>query len=253
MGERSHEHTIEKRRILRIITWNCNMAFRKKADNILRFHPDVLIVPESESNNKIDFSKHSTQPTNHLWIGNNPNKGILISSYNNDIILSLSPLYNEEFRYVVPIEVSYKNCNFFLLAIWTQDTKRGYSGYVAQAYRALMFYQSQLNDKSMIIGDFNSNAIWDLMCKRGVNHTDTVNFLKSYEIESLYHIQQNVEQGEEKESTFYLSRQRDRSYHIDYIFSGQYWSKKLEKISIGKYDDWTEYSDHVPIIADFKS
>ena len=30
---------------MKIITWNCNMAFRKKAALILKHKPDILIVP----------------------------------------------------------------------------------------------------------------------------------------------------------------------------------------------------------------
>jgi exonuclease III len=33
---------------MKIITWNCNMAFRKKADWILQYEPDILIIPECE-------------------------------------------------------------------------------------------------------------------------------------------------------------------------------------------------------------
>ncbi len=33
---------------MKIITWNCNMAFRKKTDFILAHKPDILLVPECE-------------------------------------------------------------------------------------------------------------------------------------------------------------------------------------------------------------
>lgn len=34
---------------MKVITWNCNMAFRKKDANILSYKPDLLIVPECET------------------------------------------------------------------------------------------------------------------------------------------------------------------------------------------------------------
>jgi exodeoxyribonuclease III len=34
---------------MKIITWNCNMAYRKKADFILEENPDILIVSECEN------------------------------------------------------------------------------------------------------------------------------------------------------------------------------------------------------------
>ncbi len=33
---------------MKIISWNCNMAYRKKADLILKYHPDLVVVPECE-------------------------------------------------------------------------------------------------------------------------------------------------------------------------------------------------------------
>jgi hypothetical protein len=40
---------------MKIITWNCNMAFRKKADLILAHKPDILIVPECEHPDKLNL------------------------------------------------------------------------------------------------------------------------------------------------------------------------------------------------------
>ena len=54
---------------MRIITWNCNMAFRKKADFILTYNPDILIVPECENPDKLLFSINTPKPTDVLWFG----------------------------------------------------------------------------------------------------------------------------------------------------------------------------------------
>jgi hypothetical protein len=40
------------------ITLNCQMTFRKKAGKILKYNPDILVDPESESKEKIDFERH---------------------------------------------------------------------------------------------------------------------------------------------------------------------------------------------------
>ena len=66
---------------MRIITWNFNMAFRNKADQILRFNPDILVIPESESEEKINFNKHIKTPKQKLWVGKNINKVLLVASY----------------------------------------------------------------------------------------------------------------------------------------------------------------------------
>ena len=40
---------------MRIIAWNCNMAFRKKAQAILAMAPDILVLPECECSEKLIF------------------------------------------------------------------------------------------------------------------------------------------------------------------------------------------------------
>jgi exonuclease III len=61
---------------MKIITWNCNMAFRKKAAVILAHKPDILIVPECEHPDKLIFNAGIFQPTDVLWFGTNQHKGL---------------------------------------------------------------------------------------------------------------------------------------------------------------------------------
>jgi exonuclease III len=61
---------------MKLISWNCNMAFRKKADAILRHRPDILILQECEHPSKINFDLHIKAPKSVLWFGNNPHKGM---------------------------------------------------------------------------------------------------------------------------------------------------------------------------------
>ena len=60
---------------MKIITWNCNMAYRKKAVFILTHKPDILIVPECECPGKLLFTEGTPKPTDILWFGENKNKG----------------------------------------------------------------------------------------------------------------------------------------------------------------------------------
>lgn len=63
---------------MKIITWNCNMAFRKKAAIILQHKPDILVVPECEHPERLVFPVDTPQPIDTLWFGrgaNNRNKG----------------------------------------------------------------------------------------------------------------------------------------------------------------------------------
>ena len=227
------------------------MAFRKKAENILKYEPDILVISESEE--KIDFSKHSKYPHQSIWVGENVNKGLLIASYNENYDIKISDLYNKDYKYVVPIEVTTKTEKFLLPAVWTQNTRNPFSSYIVQAYGAINFYKELLDEKSIIIGDFNSNKIWDNKDKKEANHSDFVSCLKSLNIKSLYHEITKCEQGKEDAPTLYLQRKIEKPYHIDYIFSGEFWLKNLEKLEIGNFDDWIIFSDHMPIIANFRN
>ena len=77
---------------MKIITWNCNIAFRKKAEFILTHQPDILIVPECENPGKLKFNPGIRQPTDFLWFGKNPTKGFGIFSYS-DFRLRLLETY----------------------------------------------------------------------------------------------------------------------------------------------------------------
>ena len=52
---------------MKIATWNCNMAFRKKAEFILVHRPDILIIPECENIDKLKFPENVPIPSDMLW------------------------------------------------------------------------------------------------------------------------------------------------------------------------------------------
>lgn len=228
------------------------MAFRKKADKILIHNPDILVVPESESKEKIDFNHHLKIPNQSIWVGENMNKGLLVCSYNKNVKISINKTYNKEYKYILPIDVRFDKSRFLILAVWTQNTKSPYSSYIVQLHRAINYYKDLFDTKTLILGDWNSNIIWDSY-KKEANHSDVVNLLNKIGIESIYHKFNKIEQGKEIDNTLYMFRKENKPYHIDYIFAGQYWLKKVNNINIGNYKDWIAYSDHMPLIADFQS
>jgi len=123
--------------------------------------------------------------------------------------------------------------------------------YIGQVWKFLQIHKSDLvGKKVIIIGDFNSNIIWDKL-DRWWNHSDVVRELAAIKIESLYHKFFNEQQGAETRPTFYMHRKTHKPYHIDYAFCSSEFLQNSE-IQIGEVNDWIKLSDHMPLIIDLK-
>jgi exodeoxyribonuclease III len=84
---------------MKLITWNCQGAFRKKADTILKLKPDILIVQECEHPDKLIYPSNIQEPTAFYWHGDNNNKGLAIYSFS-DYKFALLQQFNPEYRYI---------------------------------------------------------------------------------------------------------------------------------------------------------
>src|SRR5215216_4550571 len=145
---------------MKIITWNCNMAFRNKADVILKHKPDILIVPECEHPDKLVFNTNTPKPTDVKWFGRNKNKGLGIFSYS-DYKFKVLDTHTEDLEMIIPISVSGGKFDFNLFAIWANNPKDPDGQYVTQVWKAIHHYDSEIaNKQTLLIGDFNSNTIW---------------------------------------------------------------------------------------------
>lgn len=227
------------------------MAFRKKAAFILTYQPDILIVPECEHLDKLTFSAGTTKPTDTLWFGTNQHKGLAIFSYSN-FKFKLLDIHNPELRMIIPISVTGGEVDFTLFAIWAYNPQDSGYKYIGQVWKAILHYESLLTGGHIILaGDFNSNLIWDRP-HRKVSHAVLVAKLASLGIFSTYHTHLDIAQGVEEHPTYFMYRHRNRPYHLDYCFVSSVLLKKLQSVEIGDYDFWTQYSDHVPVIATFK-
>jgi exonuclease III len=228
------------------------MAFRKKAEIILALQPDILVVPECEHPDKLKFNPEVRQPKDILWFGKNQHKGLGIFSYSH-LTFKVLDVHNHDLQMVVPIAVKGKNIDFILFAVWANNPADPDGHYVEQVWKAIHHYDDLLsNNKVILAGDFNSNTIWDRPRRKG-NHSAVVEYLNARGIQSVYHNYFKQLQGKEEHPTQYMYRHKDRPYHLDYCFASNYFSKKLLSVEIGDYDYWIQYSDHVPVIATFKS
>ena len=166
------------------------MKFREKVDVIDAFEADIVVVPEAENLDRLAKADLSRYP-NRRWIGDIPFKGLLVMS-TAEYPFTILPEYDESFRFILPLKIG-GDADLTLLAVWTQrDVKNHYTVDLMNAIKA---YREHL-DRAAIIGDFNSNAIWDHLHKRAVTHTQVVERLESLGIVSAYHVLNHERQGE---------------------------------------------------------
>lgn len=235
---------------MKLITWNCQGAFRKKASFILAHKPDILVIQECEHPDKLNFNSDFLQPIDTLWFGDNNHKGLAVFSYG-DYKLKLLEQHNPEFKFIAPISVQAGKKDFTLLPVWANNSKDPQNRYIEQVWKAINYFDEDLlNDRTIITGDFNSNAIWDNQHNNG-SHTDVVNKLSAKNIHSIYHKYFSEYHGKESVPTFYLQRNKNKPYHIDYCFLSQDLYALVNKFEIGSYDKWRAHSDHSPLFVEF--
>jgi len=232
---------------MKIATWNCNGALRKKFDSLEGLSADIFVIQECENPSNTNDQGYKNWASNYLWIGDNKNKGLGVFAKKGIRLKQLiwSNTYKDHLvKHFLPCSV---NDEFDLLAVWTHKNDSPNFGYIGQFWKYLQVNKENLS-KGVIIGDFNSNAIWDEW-DRWWNHSDVVRELKEIEFESLYHKFTNEEQGKETQPTFFLQRNLSKPYHIDYCFASKQLTKKLEQVIVGDFNDWKRLSDHVPVIV----
>lgn len=223
---------------MRIISWNCAMAARKKISRVLELQPDLLILQECS---RADIAAAGAKFS--YWIGRNSNKGLGVLGFgDHDFVVDDS--FRDDLTWFIPLRVD----SISILAVWASRTTKQH-GYVRETHKALDYFEEFLRARpSVMIGDFNSNTVWDKL-HPGRSHSDMVRRLAEIGLESIYHTTHGVEHGLETDSTFYFYRKPERGYHIDYAFA----SRELlnaAQIEILPGEEWLGMSDHVPVVVD---
>ena len=181
------------------------------------------------------------------WYSDGGKKGLGLFSYTN-YKFELLPNFNPEFRYILPFRVTGNGQTFTFFAIWAMNNKeKREARYIRQIWLALKHYNELLGNSTILIGDFNSNKIWDYKDRVG-SHSDVVNQLAGKNIHSLYHKHFDIEQGKELNPTFFLQKNKNKPYHIDYCFASADIADRVTEVHIGAYENWIGLSDHSPLI-----
>lgn len=237
----THPHT--DGRTLRIVTWNCQMALRKKLAALASLRPDIAVVQECERPDKLG----ETGATTVCWHGDNPHKGLAILTFGGWRAEAL-PQHDPEVKFVLPVRIS-GPLDFHLLGVWAKNHPSKERSYIGQVHRAVQVYGAWLGaGESVVAGDWNSNAQWD--SKRSANHSATVAHLAALGLESAYHAHHNEAHGAESRPTLHLLKQVRRPFHIDYCFVPQGWLRRVRAVTVGCFADWRSLSDHCPLVGE---
>lgn len=230
---------------MKIITWNCNGAFRRKFSLLDEFNADIILIQECEDPERTIDENYRNWAKNYIWLGDNKNKGLGIFC-RSSIELSRNDWSENNSRYFLSARISNR---FDVVAVWNQNAKPRENRYIVQFWHYLQANRDKMNN-CVIAGDFNSNRIWDKH-PRLKNHTDVVNELAEIGVKSVYHEFFGSNQGMENDPTFFLHRHRNKAYHIDYIFANSLIVAETRSFVIGDSEKWLLHSDHLPLIADF--
>lgn len=236
---------------MKIITWNCNGAFRNKFERISEINADILIIQECENPNESKDKNYKNWATNYIWTGDSKNKGLGIFAKDDIKLkrLNYTNLYdNHPVKHFLPCKV---NNDFDLLAVWTHKNNSPNFAYIGQLWKYIQVNKENFKD-IVIAGDLNSNKIWDEW-DRWWNHSDVVRELSDLKIESLYHKVTGESQGEESKPTLYFQKNISKPYHIDYIFGSKKITEMFKNIKVGDKNSWLGLSDHMPIICDLEN
>jgi exonuclease III len=230
---------------MRILSWNCNGAFRRKFHLLNEFEADILVIQECEEPSG-SLEGYVAWAGNHAWTGAHKHKGIGIFVKGNQTLTRLDWPADGASLFL-PVQIGDE---LQLIGVWTQSAKSASASYVGQLWQYLQLNRQRLRDPTILCGDFNSNTQWDKP-KQHWSHSQCVDELRELGILSLYHQLHDERQGEEKSPTFFLQRNLLKPFHIDYAFAHEELvSPEGSSFFIGEPSRWLTHSDHMPLVFD---
>lgn len=224
---------------VRIVSWNCGGKFREKFTEITLLDADIYVIQECENPKKYIKSKYFDFAQNYVWIGENQNKGLAVFAKKGIYLCQNNDYQSYCLRNFLPVKV---NDDFNLLAVWACKP------YIEEYYVYQAINKCHYDLDTIILGDFNSNAIWDDK-HSSRTHSAVVKELDELGLVSAYHFMSNELHGEETQKTFYLYRHPNKGYHIDYAFLSP---SKIKSFKIDQDSRWLFFSDHKPVVLEIQ-
>ena len=223
---------------MKIVSWNCRGKFRNKFPYIATENADIYVIQECENPQKYP-QEFSNFLTNYIWFGVKDSKGLCVFA-KDDLRLEDNQWPAQNLRHFISVNV--ENA-FDLVAVWASPP------YIEEYYAYQSINIDKYNNKTVIIGDFNSNAIWDKQHGKR-SHSQVVSELAEKSIVSAYHHLSGEQPGFETISTFYLYGHKEKPYHIDDCFTNP---ANIVAFQILSDEKWLKHSDHKPILLFLKN
>lgn len=240
---------------MRVLSWNCGGGFRAKIERALEFEADIVVIQEAHDP-KHYVDRVPAGSATYWELAPHAKKGIFIWARPGWKI-GLSPGSHESpgFHQILRLVITPPGQEpIDLWGVWTHAAATFAEGYVGQAHGALDAWGHLLGSRSILMGDFNSNAIWD--AKRSRNHTLLVERLAERGLRSAYHEHSGDTHGAERVPTQWQIRREDWPFHLDYAFVGAGFA--VQDVAIGSYDEWCRraadggVSDHAPLLVELE-
>lgn len=221
---------------MKIVSWNCNGGFRRKFPILLKLSADIYVIQECENPFECNHKAYTAFARNSIWTGNNQNKGLGVFAAAG-ISLNSHCWSSFSLRHFLPVRI---DNHFDMLAVWAGRP------YIEEYAIYQSIHYEKYSKDMIIIGDFNSNALWDKQ-HPGRNHSKIVTELRKKGLVSAYHWIRGEAQGAETQKTFYLHKNGETGYHIDHCFIDP---DKINRYQILVDNEWLTYSDHLPVMID---
>lgn len=229
---------------MKLISWNCNGAFRNKYHALNDFNADIWVIPESESHAYLGRHNSPLQSVSGLWCGNNHSKGLGVFAFNGYHIRTAA-FFNPEFKYILPVTVTAPdNTEFLLIAVWASRVQTNPDwDYIGQLCYFMEHYASYLTPNTILVGDFNINMLWNKSFKKEHNYTRFLELCRENGFCSLYHELTQQPQGQETAYTSYFHHNPLRGFHIDYAYLNRQQLPNVKSFKIHGCE-WLAFSDH---------
>lgn len=228
---------------MKIITWNCNQNFSRKASLVEFEDADILIIQECERLPNNFFPGYEL-----FWCGYNEKKGLAVIV--RDIFTPNVSESVKEFAYFLPVRTKFG----LIIGVWAFNSRASKFGSNVTGHIVdfLDHIDADISNSLRVIiaGDFNNGPRWEKIKFHRNNFRYILSQLETRGFRSSYHTFHREKLGEETKFTHFHQREVEKKFHIDYAFTK---GLTVTSVRVGAPEDWIDFSDHTPLIIELSS